>query len=133
MIAILTAPLALWRGVYLGSCRTLEFRLGFCNGSPRVVIRIVFVSRPNTIGLTRSAPWPVATTPKSSSSVSPTPKPDDQTVTPGVYVANFTGNYSDPSGRYSGGSALNAAVFEGGQESSCSVEGPVRCASCRAA
>ena len=25
------------------------------------------------------------------------PKPDDQTVTPGVYVANFTGNYSDPS------------------------------------
>jgi Carboxypeptidase regulatory-like domain/TonB dependent receptor-like, beta-barrel/TonB-dependent Receptor Plug Domain len=25
------------------------------------------------------------------------PKPDDQTVTPGVYAANFTGNYSDPS------------------------------------
>ena len=46
MIAILTAPLALWRGVYLGNCRTLEFRLSFCNGSPRVVIRIVFVSRP---------------------------------------------------------------------------------------
>lgn len=25
------------------------------------------------------------------------PRPDDRTVTPGVYVANFTGNYSDPS------------------------------------
>lgn len=25
------------------------------------------------------------------------PEPDDQSVTPGVYVANFTGNYSDPS------------------------------------
>src|SRR5579859_6215205 len=25
------------------------------------------------------------------------PQPDDKSVTPGVYVANFTGNYSDPS------------------------------------